>query len=234
MAQQRSEPFDETAALAELERLRDSITAARRAREQKSDEFDAFVESFRKPPSSSLPAPDVATAREPAVATPAAAADVDAVVAAAAPHPPAAAPKRPGRYLPLMGVSAVAGALALGWLIYRSQIPSPSPPTTTSPDTSRPAAPAAAETPEPPSVPASPQAVVVRLRTLRPVWMRVVVDGRKTHEGTVGGGEQLQLGGDRSIVVRVGNGGDVVVNTSGGERPFGEAGLPVTRTFARQ
>jgi hypothetical protein len=44
-------PFDEQTALAELERLRDSIQAARQARQRTSDEFDAFVKSFRTPAS---------------------------------------------------------------------------------------------------------------------------------------------------------------------------------------
>jgi hypothetical protein len=42
-----SPPFDERAALEELERLRDAIEASRRRRSQTSDEFEAFVRSFR-------------------------------------------------------------------------------------------------------------------------------------------------------------------------------------------
>src|SRR5438094_843243 len=42
-----SPPFDEKAALEELERLRDAIEESRRRRSQRSDEFEAFIRSFR-------------------------------------------------------------------------------------------------------------------------------------------------------------------------------------------
>jgi hypothetical protein len=64
--------------------------------------------------------------------------------------------------------------------------------------------------------------------------MRVVVDGQKNIEGMVQGGEPLHFTGDRSIVVRVGNGGDVLVKTGDREAPFGEVGQPMTRTFSKQ
>src|SRR3954471_9146385 len=46
---EQAKPFDEEAALAELERLRESIQAARQARQRTSDEFAAFIKSFRNP-----------------------------------------------------------------------------------------------------------------------------------------------------------------------------------------
>lgn len=46
----RRPAFDEQAALQELERLRDAIEATRRLRSERSDEFDAFVRSFRAAP----------------------------------------------------------------------------------------------------------------------------------------------------------------------------------------
>jgi hypothetical protein len=63
--------------------------------------------------------------------------------------------------------------------------------------------------------------------------MRVVVDGRKDVEGTVQTGEPLHFTGERSIVVRVGNGGDVLVKTGDREEPFGDAAQPRTRTFSK-
>jgi hypothetical protein len=63
--------------------------------------------------------------------------------------------------------------------------------------------------------------------------MRVVVDGRKDAEGTIQAGEPLHFTGDDSIVVRVGNGGDVVVRIGDREESFGEAGQPRTRTFSK-
>jgi hypothetical protein len=57
---QQSPPFDEQAALEELERLRDAIAESRRKRSQTSDEFEAFVRSFRTPSDApSAPATDV-------------------------------------------------------------------------------------------------------------------------------------------------------------------------------
>src|SRR3954470_2687059 len=53
-----SPPFDEQAALAELERLRDAIQETRRRRSESSDEFDAFVRSFRDPAASGSPDAD--------------------------------------------------------------------------------------------------------------------------------------------------------------------------------
>src|SRR5204863_5712352 len=79
----------------------------------------------------------------------------------------------------------------------------------------------------------SVRGVAVELRTVRAVWMRVVVDGRKNVEGMVQGGEPLHFTGDHSIVVRVGNGGDVLVKTGDHEDRFGEVGQPVTRTFSK-
>src|SRR3954468_14397100 len=56
-------PFDEEAALAELERLRESIQAARQARQRTSDEFAAFIKSFRNPAPTAMSADATATAR---------------------------------------------------------------------------------------------------------------------------------------------------------------------------
>src|SRR3954447_13587770 len=58
-----SPPFDEQAALAELERLRDAIQESRRRRSESSDEFDAFVRSFRAPAASESPAADAQRSR---------------------------------------------------------------------------------------------------------------------------------------------------------------------------
>jgi hypothetical protein len=48
----QSPPFDEQAALEELQRLRDAIEESRRRRSQSSDAFEAFVRSFRTPTAS--------------------------------------------------------------------------------------------------------------------------------------------------------------------------------------
>ena len=63
--------------------------------------------------------------------------------------------------------------------------------------------------------------------------LRVTVDGQKQREGTVPAGERLQLHADRAIVIRAGNGADVVVKTATGENPLGAAGQPITFTFTK-
>jgi hypothetical protein len=92
------------------------------------------------------------------------------------------------------------------------------------------------ETPAPTPAPAAPAPVAnvnVELRTLQPVWMRVMVDGEKQREGTVPAGERLQLHAERAIVIRAGNGADVMVKTANGETPLGVAGQPITFTFSK-
>jgi len=59
--------FDEKAVLAELERLRESIQVARRARQRTSDEFEAFVKGFRTPAAAPTAERAVATPRAPEV-----------------------------------------------------------------------------------------------------------------------------------------------------------------------
>src|SRR5689334_21142768 len=66
--QRPAQPFDEKAALAELERLRESIQAARKARQRTSDEFEAFVKGFRTPASKPTTQPPPAAPRAPQVA----------------------------------------------------------------------------------------------------------------------------------------------------------------------
>jgi Domain of unknown function (DUF4115) len=91
-----SPPFDEQAALEELERLRQAIEESRRRRTQTSDEFEAFVRSFRAPAAGSAtaaPPSTPATAPPPASAwTPAAPAAPAAPPITASPWPQPAAP----------------------------------------------------------------------------------------------------------------------------------------------
>jgi hypothetical protein len=63
--------------------------------------------------------------------------------------------------------------------------------------------------------------------------MRVVIDGRTDVEGTVQAGDPMHLTGEHSIVVRVGNGGDVLVRAGAREESFGDTGQPRTRTFSK-
>ena len=272
-------PFDEKAALEELERLRDAIQAARRARMAKSDEFDEFVNGFKTPPplapetplvsaaedasgasedafgvsedaphvespAAPMPAMELATAPVPAIELPTPAPVPELLTLTPTPEPstvtmlPERRPAGPPRRYPGIRIIAIAGIAALALiaaLAYSSRGPStrvveapastvqPSPPPVEAPPVSTP----------PPPAPAPVANVNVELRTLQPVWMRVTVDGQKQREGTVPAGEQLQLHADHAIIVRAGNGGDVMVKTANGETPLGVAGQPVTFTFTK-
>ena len=47
------------------------------------------------------------------------------------------------------------------------------------------------------------------LETIRPVWLRVIVDGVRAFEGELPAGEKLAVEGDRAVVVRAGDAGGV-------------------------
>jgi len=254
--EEQVQPFDEKAALEELERLRESIQAARRARQRTSDEFEAFVKGFRTPASTPIAERPVATSRAPV--TP----QVASESIGRSDHPPdppastLAVPsntdsfddrtaRRPSHLLRRyrlsirsLGIVVIVGLIALSFLStrWRRGAPTPTTVSTVSGNAGSPrsgaASPPPASAASPPSV-AAP-AVAIELRVIRPVWMRVVVDGRKDVEGMVQAGEPLHFAGDHSIVVRVGNGGDVVVKTGDREESFGEAAQPLTRTFSKR
>jgi hypothetical protein len=260
---EQKQPFDEKAALAELERLRESIQAARQSRQRTSDEFEAFVKSFRKPAPAPVPERTATLPSEPPVATSgaseapqeAASGSINPSLRSPDPLPsPLAVPSSPDSFddqtarppspLPRryrldirsLAILAIIAVIALALFATRWGKGTP-PPTTVSnvSDKAALARNAASPPAAPPSAPASAAArgVTIELRVIRPVWMRVVVDGRKDVEGTVQPGEPLHFAGDHSIVVRVGNGGDIVVKTGDREESFGAAAQPLTRTFSK-
>ena len=242
--------------MAELERLRESIQAARKARQRTSDEFDAFVKSFRTPASTPaaerpMPAslPPVAPQQQPRES-------IERPIHAPDPLPPpvgirsntessddriarslSKSPWRSRLNIRSLGIVAVVAVIALGLLSVRWRGRT-SPPPAVNALGDNPTVPPAVPASRPAASPARPadagaHGVAVELRPIRPVWMRVVVDGRKASEGTVQAGEPLHFTGDQSIVVRVGNGGDVVVKSGDREESFGDAGQPRTRTFSK-
>lgn len=254
--EEQIQPFDEQAALAELERLRESIQAARKARQRTSDEFEAFVKSFRKPaatPTSERPMPvslvPEAPQHEPSesinrslvtpdpspspVAIPSNTESFDARTAL----PPSKSPRRYRVNIRSVGILAIIAVIVLSLLSTRWR-GATSPPKTVNAVSDNTTAPVGARASRPAASPSAPanagaNAVLIELRAIRPVWMRVVVDGRKDAEGTVQPGEPLHFTGDHSIVVRVGNGGDILLKTGDREEPFGDAGQPRTRTFSK-
>jgi uncharacterized protein DUF4115 len=246
--------FDENAALAELERLRESIQAARQARQRSSDEFEAFVKSFRKPASKPLAEGAMPTPRAPEAPPQAASESIDrslhsgdslpspvpvvsstdSVIGTPA-VPTSQVAQRYRLSMRSLGILAIVAVIALGLLLTRWGKAVPPASVNTVRNNAAVTPNAAAPPPASQSPPATPASagVGIELRVIRPVWMRVVVDGRKDVEGTVQAGEPLHFRGDHSIVVRVGNGGDVVVKTGNREESFGDTGQPRTRTFSK-
>ena len=250
------QPFDEQAVLAELEQLRESIQAARKARQRTSDEFEAFVKSFRTPTSTPASERPMPASLAPVSPQHEARESIDRSIHGPDPLPsgdriesktesvddsialpPSKSPRRYRFDIRSIGILAIAVVIALGLLStrWRQRM---SPPKTVNAVSENPIVPRAARALPPAPAPtalanAAAHGVAVELRTIRPVWMRVVVDGRKDAEGTVQAGQSLHFTGDHSIVVRVGNGGDVVVRIGDREESFGDAGQPRTRTFSK-
>ena len=84
------------------------------------------------------------------------------------------------------------------------------------------------------AAPAAPvRAIRVTLDTIRPVWIRVIVDGTRAIEQEVAAGEQLTYEADTRIVVRAGDGGGVLATFNGVDRgPLGRDGWPITVPYA--
>jgi Domain of unknown function (DUF4115) len=80
------------------------------------------------------------------------------------------------------------------------------------------------------AAPAAPaKAIRLTLETIRPVWLRVTVDGARAFEGELPAGEKLASEGDRVVVVRAGDAGGVRATMNGVERgPLGRDGWPLT------
>jgi hypothetical protein len=71
------------------------------------------------------------------------------------------------------------------------------------------------DTPAAPAPVADPRPLQIELFTIRPVWLRVTVDGERRLEREVPGGQRLPFGADRSINVRAGNGGSLRLSVGG-------------------
>jgi uncharacterized protein DUF4115 len=235
----RQGPLDEKGVLAELDRLREAIQAARRTHQHKSEEFDRFVQSWRKPsttapdPQTSSPstADSTQTGGEPRSAPLAVQTDVGVTEDVPLPLLLHRSGHRQARRIWLLGGGAIVVVIALGALITRSgtrlllpRSARPVPDLQASSAQARPPL-TKASTPQP------TPGVVLELRTVHPVWIRVVIDGQKTIERIFQTGERLHFSADRSIVVRVGDGGGVLVKTGDVEDRFGPLGQPLTRTF---
>ncbi len=243
--------FDERAALAELERLRHEIERYRAKRKAVSEEFDAFVRSFKSPPADAVlrsrPQPDPPEARlldtrrpdtprpdPPVHDTPVADTlperrEDEAVVPLAAAAPPTLARRGPSKTPALL-----AGALTLlavggwvTWMVTRAPRDTAAAP---QPDT-RPAAPSI----PPPAIDAAsrPDPSASELTTSKPVWVRVTADGQRVVERELPANARIPLTATKTIVIRAGNAGAVRVTLAGQDQGvFGPEGTAVTRTFS--
>jgi hypothetical protein len=130
---------------------------------------------------------------------------------------------RRGLWLLVAAAVAVAGVWAALTFGQRRGInPQAAAPTPQPAPTSAPAAPAPA-----PAVPL--RAVRVTLETIRPVWIRVTVDGKRAHQGEVAAGERVTFDADRAVVVRMGDAGGVRATLNGTDRgALGRRGWPLT------
>ena len=129
-------------------------------------------------------------------------------------------------WLAVGAVAIVAGAWAALTLPQRGKVASES--TGSAPG----AGPASAPAAEPPrdAAPAAPaKPIRVTLEAIRPVWMRITVDGGRAFQGELPAGETLTMDGDRAVIVRAGDAGGVRATLNGGDRgPLGRNGWPLT------
>lgn len=219
-------PFDERAALEELERLHHAVEESRRRRKDASAAFDEFVSSFHKEPGR-----DVQAAR-PAVESRKLSRLMDAPPLAQG--PPAAARK------PLPKAGVIAGAVvavAAGLLLTRVWRSSPVERSTApaSVSTSAPAG-SAASAATASATPATGDGVTgglqAELTALRRVWVRATVDGTRVVERELQPDERVPLRGGRTLVIRAGDAGAVRVTIDGQDRgPVGADGIALTRTY---
>jgi Domain of unknown function (DUF4115) len=248
-------PFDERAALAELERLADKIQSSRRQREKAVEEFESFVKTFRNDryvelisqhesglqselQSQAMPA--VRTAEPPPVERRSVAAALPGPPTEPAPRPlPVPAFERsvkrplsdPAYVRPALAAAATVLLIALVFWLFRgssdapaSDTPAPATPTAQAPVASPPPTPVASTGPS--------RAINIELTTIRPVWMRVTVDGERVIESEVPAGRQIPLQADKLIQIRAGDGGAVRLTVGGQDQgALGRDGQIANRTL---
>jgi hypothetical protein len=137
-------------------------------------------------------------------------------------------------------VLAALALLAVGVLLWRSAItpvgPAAQPDARSLPATSPAAAgavaQAAAPAPRPAPTAGPPRPLNVEFLTLRPVWARVTVDGRRAVEKEFAADERMSFGADTTIAIRAGNGGAIRLVVDGQDLGVpGRDGQVFSRTF---
>jgi hypothetical protein len=254
-------PWDEGAALEELERLQRGIHEWRSRRKDVQTEFDRFVRGFRT--SAPTPEPDRATSERPAATSNASRlAEYPSENAPTAPLPVALstvdAPAAPVSIAPLVappasGVSkttagnhrtraiwfGTAAAVVLAGLVVKQSWfgAADEPPVTRASATpataaSAPVAPRPAANQPPAAPPSAAPAAASEIVAVRGVWVRVVVDGVKAVERELRAGEHVPLAAGRTAVIRAGDAGSLRLTIDGQDRgTLGPEGEVITRTI---
>jgi hypothetical protein len=248
-------PFDERAALEELERVRAQIEHSRVQRRALQDEFREWVRSFKTPaeplragPAEQPPASNAAVPAEPMAApgpdSTAEAIDMPATLdvpaqaheAAAEDAPPlpsdaAGPPRTIARRSAIVGggLLLMVGGVMATWMLRGDPRPSSG-----QVPQARPAPPAAEPppAPSPAAVPAEARSPGSELVTIRRVWIRVLVDGERVLERELPADARVPLRAEQTIVIRTGDAGAVRLSLDGEDQGFlGREGEVVTRTF---
>ena len=227
-------PFDEQAALAELEAVARELEASRQRRRVASEAFDGFLNSFKgSTPEPGSPSRQVrgGAARTPLGELPRGGTSLTsdpaprAAEASATPH--RGALRKAARF----GVPAIVLGLVVVFFGTRGTAPEPQESTRSaaSMDPGDAAQPAIPLPSEPAATTGTPR---TELTTLRPVWVRVVVDGERLLERELPAGETVPLSPRETIVLRAGDAGAVRLAIGGKDQgPLGPDGRAVTRTF---
>jgi hypothetical protein len=218
-------PFDEQAAKETLERLRLAVEQSRKRRKDLSDEFDAFVSSFKKD--------RYATISTPPTSAPA--------VEEIPPLPPVS--HEPMLYRPRTAVArwptqrtgvivGTVAVIAAGIMLTRAWRGS----TNEQPAPTGPQSPARANAVRAASAPAEfqpiPGMLQSELTAVRRVWVRATVDGTRVVERELQPDERVTLRPARTVVVRAGDAGALRIVVDGRDRGLlGANGIAVTRTF---
>jgi cytoskeleton protein RodZ len=237
-------PFDERAALADLERLRLSIEHYKAQRRALGEEFDEFIRSFKnekdvpsaaeRPSPRAIPAAPVAAAAVSAAQRPTPPPPIPApapvmptpVLAAPAPPPARANTVRPRLSPSLLGGLLILLAVAGAGLWSLRGVPR----SATAPATQTPAATSA---PPATTAPVAEPVTGSSIITTRAVWVRVLADGERVVERELKANTRVPLKAVKTIVIRTGDAGAVRVTINGQEqKPLGRDGEVVTRTFA--
>jgi Domain of unknown function (DUF4115) len=222
--------FNEDAALAELERLRQEIMRYRTQRKQLVKQFDDFVDSFKDPSRSPSPPPQRRPDAPREEVPPVASTSPEDETATAIPPPPAAAPAQRARF---KSPAVLAGALTVlaagGWVTWMVKARAPRPAAAVpipEPSPTPSAAPAATEPARQPGEPVS------ELTTTNPVWVRIIADGEKVVERELPANARIPLTARQTLVIRAGNAGVVRVTLAGRDQGvLGPEGTVITRTF---